>query len=143
MNRMIFVNLPVADLQTSIAFYEAVGATADPHFKGDGAQMMRFSDDICVMLASHARFDGFLEGTRARIDPKQGAQAIFCLSADSREEVDAVAAAAAGTGADVDITPADDYGYMYGRNFVDPDGHVWQMSWMDVEAAMAADKESA
>ena len=143
MNRMIFVNLPVTDLQKSIAFYEAIGATADPHFRDDRTQMMRISDEIMVMLLTHERFNGFLENTRTLADARKTAQVLLCLSAESRDAVDSTIAAAAGTGADVDITPADDYGFMYGRNFVDPDGHIWQVSWMDVAAAMAAGAEAA
>ncbi|MBO9575892.1 MAG: VOC family protein [Sphingobium sp.] len=142
MSRMIFVNLPVADLQKSIAFYEAIGASADPHFADKTAQMMRISDEIVVMLLTHERFNGFLENTRTLADARKTAQVLLCLSVDSREDVDRTIAAVASTGADVDITPPDDYGFMYGRNFVDPDGHIWQANWMDVAAAMAASAEA-
>lgn len=143
MSRTIFVNLPVADLQKSIAFYTALGAVADPHFADPTAQMMRFSDAIVVGLLTQERFDGFLEQTRAMADARKTAQVLLCLSAESREEVDGMIAAVADTGAAVDITPPDDYGFMYGRNFVDPDGHIWQISWMDVAAATAAHADTA
>ncbi len=143
MNRMIFVNLPVADLARSIAFYEVIGAIADPHFRDDTGQMMRVSDEICVMLLSHDRFNGFLENTRTLADASKTAQVLLCLSVESRDAVDSTIAAIAATGAQVDITAPDDYGFMYGRNFVDPDGHIWQLNWMDVEAAIKADAESA
>lgn len=142
MSKMIFVNLPVSDLARSIAFYEAAGATADASLADPTAQMMRFSDDIVVGLLTRDRFNGFLEGTRTLADASKTAQVLLCLSADSRDEVDRTIDAVAATGAAVDITPADDYGFMYGRNFVDPDGHIWQVSWMDMSAAMAATAEA-
>ena len=143
MGKMIFVNLPVADLPKSIAFYEAAGATADRQFADPTAQMMRFSDEIVVGLLTHERFEGFLERTRDRADARKTAQVLLCLSAESREEVDRTIEAVAATGAAVDITPADDYGFMYGRNFVDPDGHIWQVSWMDFAAATAGAEATA
>lgn len=142
MARTIYISLPVSDLSRSIDFYEKIGARADPHL-GDGtAQMMRVSDDICIGLLTHDRFNGFLEQTRVMADARQTAQVLLSLSAESREEVDSVIAAVAATGAPVDITPPDEYDFMYGRNFVDPDGHIWQMTWMDAEAVMKAGAES-
>ena len=142
MAKMIFVSLPVSDLARSVAFYETIGARADPHLGDDTAQMMRVSDEICIGLLTHDRFNGFLEQTRTMADAHRTAQVLMSLSAESREEVDRIVAAVAATGAAVDITPPDDYGFMYGRNFVDPDGHIWQMTWMDAEA-MKAGAESA
>jgi uncharacterized protein len=142
MDRMFFLNLPVADLVRSIAFYEAVGARADPQFGDETAQMMRLSDTICVMLLTHARFSGFAP-TRTIADARTVAQALFCLSAESRAEVDAIVARAIAAGGEGDPSPVDEYGYMYGRSFVDPDGHMWGVNWMDFEAAMASSAATA
>jgi len=137
MNRMIFVNLPVTDLERSIAFYEAIGATADPYFKGGGAQMMRVSEEICVMLLTHERFSCFT--SRRIADAHETAQVLLCLSCGGRDEVNATTQAAAAAGGQADPNPPQEHGdFMYGRSFADPDGHIWELAWMDVAAAMAA-----
>jgi uncharacterized protein len=136
MNRMIFVNLPVTDLARSIAFYEAVGTTADPHFRDENTQMMRFSDEITVMLLTHARFSSFT--ARKIPNAHETAQVLLALSAESREAVDETIAAAVAGGGEGDPNPQQDFGFMYGRSFADPDGHIWEVAWMDVAAAMQA-----
>lgn len=140
MEKMIFVNLPVSDLKRSIAFYEAVGAANNPQFTDDTAAMMRFSDAINVMLLTHERFQGFTP--RAIPDAHQTAQVLLCLSEESRAAVDATLARAVAAGAVGDPNPAQDHGFMYGRSFADPDGHIWELAWMDVEAAMATGAQS-
>ncbi|MET0364511.1 MAG: VOC family protein [Sphingobium sp.] len=136
MPRMIFVNLPVTDLQRSLAFYTAIGATPDPRFCDDSAAAISFSDTIHAMLLTHARFATFTD--RRIIDAHKEAQAAFCLSEDSREAVDATVQRAVDAGGTADPNPVQDHGFMYGRSYADPDGHIWEPMWMDVEAAMAA-----
>jgi len=132
MERMIFVNLPVGDLARSIAFYEAIGASADPVFRDEGSQMMRISDTICVMLLTHEKFSGF---TSRRIpDARATAQVLLALSAESREEVDETTQTAGRAGGTADPNPVQDHGFMYGRSFADPDGHIWELAWMDMAA---------
>jgi len=132
MERMIFVNLPVGDLARSIAFYEAIGASADPVFRDEGSQMMRISDTICVMLLTHEKFSGF---TSRRIpDAHATAQVLLALSAESREEVDETTQTAGRSGGTADPNPVQDHGFMYGRSFADPDGHIWELAWMDMAA---------
>lgn len=140
MNRMIFVNLPVTDLARSIAFYEAIGASADPHFRDETTQMMRISDEICVMLLTHERFQGFTP--RKIPDAHETAQVLLCLSAGSRDEVDETTQKAGAGGGIADPNPRQDHGFMYGRSFADPDGHIWELAWMDMAAAMSAGAES-
>ncbi|MBO9575891.1 MAG: lactoylglutathione lyase [Sphingobium sp.] len=141
MNRMIFVNLPVTDLQKSIAFYEAIGGTADQHFRDENTQMMRISDEICVMLLTHERFQGF---TPRRIpNAHETAQVLLCLSAGSRDEVDAMTLKAGASGGEADPNPKQDHGFMYGRSFADPDGHIWELAWMDMAAAMGGAEAAA
>ena len=134
MSRMIFVNLPVTDLKASMAFYEAVGATNEPKFSNEAAAMMRFSDEVNVMLLTHDFYRSFT--TKQIPDAHQSAQVLLCLSADSRDAVDAQVEAAGAAGANVDVTPKQDMGgMMYGRSFEDPDGHIWEVMWMDSAAA--------
>ena len=137
MPKMIFVNLPVADVDRSAAFYEAVGATKDERFCQAGSTaMLTFSDTISLMVLSHARFADFTSKTIA--DSRTMCEVLVCLSEDSREAVDATLARAVSAGASADPTPPQDHGFMYGRSFEDPDGHIIELVWMDVEAAMAA-----
>ncbi|HZG10077.1 MAG TPA: VOC family protein [Allosphingosinicella sp.] len=135
MPRMIFVNLPVADLKRSMAFYEAVGATNEPKFTNEAAAMMRFSDEVHVMLLTHDFYRTF---TSKQIpDARVSAQVLLCLSSESREAVDAQIEAARQAGGVIDPTPAQDHGMMYGRSYEDPDGHIWEIMWMDAAAAEA------
>ena len=136
MPKMIFLNLPVADLQRSIAFYEAVGATKNPQFSDETAACMVFSDTIHVMILTHDKYRQFTSKPIA--DAHSTSQALICISAGGKEEVDAIVARAASGGGSADPGPTQDYGFMYGRSFEDPDGHHWEVMWMDVEAAAAA-----
>ena len=134
MTRMIFVNLPITDLRRAIAFYEAVGARKDERFCDDTAAMMVFSEAINVMLLTHDKFRQFT--VKQIADTRTTTEVLLCLSAESREAVDATVAKASAAGATIDPCPQQDYGFMYGRSFEDPDGHIWEVVWMDVEAAM-------
>ena len=134
MTRMIFVNLPITDLPRAITFYQAVGARKDERFCDDTAAMMEFSEAINVMLLTHDKFRQFT--VKQIVDTRTTTEVLLCLSAESREAVDGMVAKAAAAGATIDPCPQQDYGFMYGRSFEDPDGHIWEVVWMDVEAAM-------
>ena len=125
--KMIFVNLPVADLKASMRFYEAIGFVNEPKFTDETAAAMRWSDTIVVMLLTHDKWKTFT--SKPIVDAKASAQVSLCISIDSREAVDAIAEAAAAAGGVVE--PAQDHGFMYGRSFDDPDGHHWEPMWMD------------
>jgi predicted lactoylglutathione lyase len=129
---MIFINLPVTDLARSMAFYEAIGASNVPTFTDDTAAMMRFSEAVNVMLLTHDKWRQFTSKTIP--DAKTHAQVLLALSRDSREAVDAITGDAQSAGAVIDPTPKQDYGFMYGRSFEDPDGHIWEVMWMDMAA---------
>jgi uncharacterized protein len=131
MTRMIFVNLPVADLQASMAFYTALGFENNPQFTDETAACMVWSEAIHVMLLTHDKWRTF---TDRPIPPSSSSEVMLALSFDSREAVDAVNAAAADNGGTADINPIQDLGFMYNRNLADPDGHVWEMMWMDMAA---------
>lgn len=137
MTKMIFVNLAVADVAKAKAFYEAVGATADMRFCTGDTAMMAFSDTILFMLMSHQRFNDFTAKSIA--DTRTTAEVLLCLSEDSRDGVDATMGRAIAAGAKADPTPPQEIGdFMYGRSFEDLDGHIIELVWMDVDAAMAA-----
>lgn len=132
MPKMIFVNLPVADLAVSQRFYEEIGATNNPQFTDDTAACMVISDTIFVMLLTHDKFRSFTPKTIS--DAHKSAQVLLCLSEDSKEDVDGRVDSAVKGGGQPDPTPQQDYGFMYGRSFEDPDGHIWEVMWMDPTA---------
>lgn len=141
MDKMIFVNLPVTDLAKSIAFYEAIGATADQMFRDESSQMMHISPTICVMLLTHEKFSGFT--SRAIPNAHETAQVLLALSEESRDAVDTVTDKAGASGGVADPNPRQDHGFMYGRSYADPDGHIWEVVWMDMDAAMTGGAEAA
>ena len=135
MARMIFVNLPVADLQRSEAFYQAIGFRKEPKFSNDAAAMMVLSDTISVMLLTHPFYGTF---TRKPIaNAHNSSQVMLCISCESPAEVDQITEAAAAAGGKTDLSqqPQTKGGPMYGRDFEDPDGHQWEPMWMDAEFA--------
>ena len=133
MPQMIFVNLPVTDLARSQAFYEAVGAVNNPAFTDDTAACMVVTEgSIHVMLLTHEKWATFT--SKAIPDARTTAQVLLCVSADSREAVDGQVDKAVKAGGKADPTPTQDFGFMYGRSFEDPDGHIWEVMWMDPTA---------
>ncbi len=136
MPKMIFVNLPVADVAKATAFYEAIGCSKDTTIcKGPEAAMMVWSDTIIFMLLDRAFYQTFT--TKEIADARITSEVLLCLSRDSREAVDAIAEAALAAGGR-EPRAAQDHGFMYGRAFEDLDGHIFESVWMDVEAAVAA-----
>lgn len=131
MQKMIFVNLPVADLPKAMAFYAALGFTNNPHFTDDTAACMVWSETIHVMLLTHDKWRTF---TSRAIPPSTASEVMIALSFDSRDAVDTIADAAKAQGGTADINPAQDHGFMFSRSLADPDGHVWEAFWMDPAA---------
>ena len=135
MPRMIFVNLPVADLGRSTAFYKAIGAEQNLQFTDETATMMVFSDTMSVMLLTHDKFRQFT--TKRIADSHETVQVLLALSCDGRGGVDEITEKALAAGGR-ETREREDHGWMYGRAFEDPDGHSWEPMWMDVEAATQA-----
>ena len=136
MAKMIFVNLPVSDVKRSTAFYQAIGASKNEQFSDDTASCMVFSDTIHAMLLSHDKYKMFTSKKIA--DTKDTSAVLICVTADSRDEVDATIDKAVKAGGKADPGPKQDHGFMYGRSFEDPDGHHWEVVWMDLAAAQEA-----
>ena len=131
MSRMIFVNLPVSDLAASRSFFGALGFTFNEEFSDDKAACVVLADNIFVMLLRRDFFATFVNGEIA--DATQSTEVLNCLSASSREEVDAMVRAAVEAGG----KPWKDtfsQGPMYGGSFQDLDGHVWEVMHMDTSA---------
>ncbi len=136
MSQMIFINLPVTNLEQSKAFYEAIGASNNPQFTDETAACMVVSDIIHVMLLTHEKWATF---TSKKIpNAHDTAQVLLCLSSDTKEGVSKLVDKAVGAGGKADPTPTQDYGFMFGRSFEDPDGHIWEVMWMDMAAASEA-----
>ena len=136
MTKMIFVNLPVRDVVRATAFYEALGATLNPQFSNPDVSSMVFSDSITVMLLSHDHFRLFTSKKIA--DTSDTVEVLNCLSEDSRDAVDATMSKALIAGGREDTGHSKDFGFMYGRRFEDPDGHSFDLMWVDVEAMRSA-----
>lgn len=138
MPKMIFISLPVTDLKASMSFYQAIGFSNNPQFTDDTAACMVWSEAINVMLITHAKWRTF---TTRPIPPPTSSEVALNLSCDSRESVDAMNEAAAANGGTADINPIQDHGFMYGRDMMDPDGHILGAMWMD-PASMPSDGQS-
>lgn len=130
-SRKIFVNLAVANLERSVEFFTRLGFAFDPRFTDESATCMIVSDEAFVMLLVRSRFSDFT--TKVLCDPATHTEAILAVSADSREQVDELADAALAAGGQPSSEPKD-LGFMYYRNFQDPDGHLWEVVWMDPAA---------
>lgn len=133
MPKMIFVNLPVNDLGIATHFYEAIGCEKNQQFSDENAASMVWSETITFQLLTLDFFRTFAPKPIANTRETVGA--LIALSRDSREEVDAITEAAASAGGKADVRERQDMGFMYGRAFEDPDGHVFEAMWMDMEAA--------
>ncbi|MGW3665291.1 VOC family protein [Streptomyces sp. NPDC005141] len=129
--RMLFVNIPVADLERSKAFFAELGFSFNPKFTDETAACMLVGEQAFVMLLSREKFAEFAKLPMA--DPTTHTLALYCFSVSSRDEVDTVSAAALAAGGS-EADGAEDYGFMYSRSFFDLDGHGWQVMWMDPAA---------
>lgn len=132
MTDMIFVNLPVADVAESTAFYEALGFKKNERFSNEQASGMVWSEAIHVMLLDHAFYSTFTD--KKIIDAKAVSGVLNCLSFEDKAEVDAFHDAAKSAGA-TEPRPIEDQGFIYGGSIEDPDGHIWETMWMDQNAA--------
>lgn len=131
MNRQIYINLPVKDLQRSMTFYSRLGFTFNSRFTDEKAACMIVGENIFVMLLLEEFFRTF---TRKGIaDAHATTEAILAISADSRQAVDEMVDRAIDAGGS-SLLPAQDHGWMYGRGFADVDGHMWETLYMDASA---------
>lgn len=127
----IFVNLAVNDLKASRAFYTALGYTINELFSDENAICVVLGENLYAMLLMKPFFSTFTE--KQLIEPKTQVQVLNALSVESRDEVDEWAAKALAAGGK-EPKPARDLGFMYSRDVEDPDGHIWEVLWMDPSA---------
>ena len=140
MSRLLFLNLPVADLAASRAFFAAFGFVFNEKFCGEGAACMVVGEGAFVMLLQRERFAEFV--TKPVADANEATALTACVSAADRDEVDSLAEAAAAAGATHAKDPQD-YDFMYQRSFHDLDGHLWEIAWMDPVAVEKGPAEFA
>lgn len=139
----IFINLPVRDLNASVNFFTRLGFRFNPQFTNESGTGMIISDDIYVMLLAETFFQTFIP-TKSVADARQATGAIYCISVDSRAEVDRLAdAALAAGGQSVPQDPKNEMEFMYDRNFQDLDGHLWNVMYMDLAAVPATEPAAA
>ena len=131
MSRLIFVNIPVKDLDASTGFFRTLGFDFDQRFTDESCACMVVSEQAYVMLLQEDRFADFTSKQIA--DARATTESILCVSAESREDVDRFADTALGAGAAA-AGETQDHGFMYGRSFQDLDGHIWEVMWMDPKA---------
>ena len=127
MIKQIFINLPVADLPKSIAFFKALGFSRNPQMSDDAGACIVVGDTISVMLATHTRFRDFTP--KAVCDTSKAVEVLLNLSCESRDEVDSLVTKALAAGGSTYDKP-EDLGFMYSHSFVDPDGHGWGLFHM-------------
>ncbi len=136
--RVLFVSIPVADLERSRAFFVGLGFSFDPAFSGETAACMLVGEQASVMLLEKETFAQYSHLPTG--DPTTHALALYSFNVGSRDEVDTVGAAALAAGGR-EADGAEDHGFMYSRSFFDLDGHGWQVMWMDPAAAQQGPAE--
>lgn len=131
MGTQMYVNLPVKDLKRSVDFFTALGFKFNSQFTDDKATCMIIGEDIYVMLLTEEFFKTFTK--KGINDTSENNEVILCISADSREKVDDYIRNAVNAGGKISIEKQD-HGWMYSNGFQDPDGHIWEVMYMDVNA---------
>ena len=125
---MIFVNMVVASAAASRRFFEGLGFTFNEQFRDDTSECMQVNSGAFAMLLEPAKFKGFT--TKELADTSKQVEVLLALSCPAREAVDAMVTRALASGGRVAM-PAQDLGFMYSHSFEDPDGHIWEVFWMD------------
>jgi predicted lactoylglutathione lyase len=131
MAHKVFINLPVEDLNRSTGFFRSVGFEFNPQFTDETAACMVISEDIYAMLLTHPKFGEFTKKTI--VDAHEATEVLTALSCDSKAEVDRIVDRALEAGGSM-ARELKDHGFMYERSFEDPDGHIWEIFWMDPKA---------
>ena len=127
----IFVNLPVKSLKKSVEFFTKLGFTFNPQFTDETATCMIVADDIFVMLLTEEKFKTFTP--KPICDATKSTEVLLCLSSESRDKVDEIVRNAVAAGGTTYNEPQD-YGFMYTHGFQDPDGHIWEIVFMEPSA---------
>ena len=136
MPTQIFVNMHVKDLDKSKTFFQKLGYSFNPQFTDEGAACLVISEIIYAMLLTTDSMNRFMPKGKTIADATKTTEVLLALSFDSREAVNAIADKAIAAGG-TEARPAEDHGFMFTRNFNDPDGHIWEVFWFDPKALQA------
>lgn len=128
----IFVNLPVRNLDKSVGFFTRLGFTFNPQFTDETATCMIVAENIFVMLLIEDKFKTFTP--KEICDATKSTEVLLCLSSESREKVDDMVRKAVAAGGATYNEPQD-HGFMYGHGFQDLDSHIWEIVFMEPDAA--------
>jgi len=129
MESQVFINLAVNDITKSFNFYTQLGFANNPQFSDDSTKCMVWSQHIFVMIMTHEKFKTFV--TKPIADTKNNTAALFALSVESLDKVNELADKSLAAGG-IEPVPFADYGFMQKRNIEDPDGHIWEIFYMDM-----------
>jgi predicted lactoylglutathione lyase len=132
MTKELWINLPVKHVKKSREFFTKIGFTQNPHFSETEqmASVFAGTKNIVIMLCSESLFQDFTQNNLA--DTKQTTEVLFSIDAESREEVDELAEKVKAEGGTLYAKPGENQGWMYGFGFADPDGHRWNVLYMDM-----------
>ena len=128
----IFVNLPVKDLDKSKEFFTKIGFSINPQFTNEKAACVVISETIFTMILKEEFFKTFIHNKEIS-DATKSTEVLVALSAESKEQVNEMLEKAIAAGAK-EYRAAEDHGFMFSRSFEDPDGHIWEVFWMDMNA---------
>jgi len=128
MKTQIYVNLPVKDLGESTAFFEKLGFELNPKFSDDRASCVNLGENMYAMLLAEDFFQTFT--TKPISDATKSTEVLVCLSCESRAKVDELVRKAVAAGGRSPREPQD-HGFMYGHDFEDLDGHIWELMFME------------
>ena len=132
MATQVFISLPTTDLDRSKAFFTGIGWRIEPNFTDENAACVVVDDNVYVMMLKREYLATFTD--KPIVDPATSLQTQTALSQGSREDVDALMGKALAAGGK-EPNPVQDMGFMYARDFEDPDGNLFSAMWMDPKAA--------
>ena len=132
MTTQIFVNIPTADLERSKKFFTGIGWKINPNFTDENAACVVIDDNLFLMVLTRDFFATFTD--KPIVDPKTSIQLQIAISRDSREDVDSLLELVLEAGGN-EHREAQEFGFMYSRDFEDPDGNLFGAVWMDPVAA--------
>jgi predicted lactoylglutathione lyase len=135
MEKRIFLNLPVQDITVATRFYQAIGCVKNDTYSDENSSSMVWSEAITFQLLARESFATF--SPKAVADANRDCGMMIALNRASKSEVDGMVVSAAKAGGRSDVRPVQDLGWMYNRTFEDPDGHLFEVLWMDVPAAQS------
>lgn len=130
----IFVNLPINDLQRTKGFFSSLGFTFNPQFSDEKALCMVMDKNIFAMLLQREYFQTFTP--KEVVDAHESSEVLLAISMESRQQVDETVKKAVAAGGSTYNQPKD-HGFMYQHGFQDPDGHIWEVFWMDPSVVQA------